>query len=90
MLNPLISPRSYFVRFYVNWSVPKETAVLHQEDETGDLPVKLTGLGVTVAEFGLTCAWFSGGKPRFFPVKVSLIVVSQTDLLKSSSQVTAM
>ena len=61
--------------------------MLHQEDESGDLPIKLTGSGVTVAEFGLTCAWFSGGggEPRFFPMKVSLIVVSQTDLLKSSS-----
>ena len=64
--------------------------MLHQEDEPGDLPIKLTGLGVTVAEFGLTCAWFSGGKAKIFPVKVSLIVVSQTDLLKSSSKVTAM
>ena len=84
----IISPRSFFVSFYVNWSVPKKTAVLHKEDEPGDLPVKLTGSGVTVAEFGLTCASFSGGgggKPRFFPMKVLLIVVSQTDLLKSSS-----
>ena len=88
MFNPLISPRSYFVSFYVNWFVPKETAVLHQEDEPGDLPIKLTSLGVTVAYFGLSCAWLSGGKPRFFPMKVSLIVVSQADLLEGSSQVT--
>ena len=40
--------------------------MLHQEDEPGDLPIKLTGLGVTVAEFGLTCAWFSGGKAKIF------------------------
>ena len=64
--------------------------MLHQEDEPGELPIKLTSLGVTVADFGLTCAWFSGGgKARFFPMKVSLIVVSHADLLKGSSQVTA-
>ena len=61
--------------------------MLHQEDEQGDLPIKLTVLGVTVADFGLTCAWFSGGgKTRFFPMKVSLIVVSHADLLKGSSK----
>ena len=40
--------------------------MLHQEDEPGDLAIKLTGLGVTAAEFGLTCAWFSGGKAKIF------------------------
>ena len=40
--------------------------MLHQEDEQGDLPIKLTVLGVTVADFGLTCAWFSGGKAKIF------------------------
>ena len=90
MFNPLISPRSYFVSFYVNWFVPKETAVLHQEDEPGDLPIKLTGLGVTAAEFGPhLCMVFRGGKTRFFPMKVSLIEVSHADLFKGWSQVTA-
>ena len=32
---------------------------------------------------------FRGGKPRFFPMKLSLIVVSHADLLEGSSQVTA-
>ena len=63
--------------------------MLHQEDEQGDLPIKLTVLGVTVADFGLTCAWFSGGKAKFFPMKVSLIVLSHAYLLEGSSQVTA-
>ena len=91
MFNPLISPRSYFVSFYVNWFVPKETAVLHQKDEPGDLPIKLTGLGVTAADFGphLCMVFGGGGKTRFFPMKVSLIVLSHADLLKGSSQVTA-
>ena len=40
--------------------------MLHQEDELGDLPIKLTGLWVTVAEFGLTCAWFLEGKAKIF------------------------
>ena len=35
------------------------------------------------------CMVFKGRKPRFFPMKVSLIVVSHADLLKGSSQVTA-
>ena len=40
--------------------------MLQQEDEQGDLPIKLTVLGVTAADFGLTCAWFSGGKAKIF------------------------
>ena len=40
--------------------------MLHQEDEPGDLPIKLTSLGVTVAYFGLTCAWLSGEKAKIF------------------------
>ena len=64
LFNPLISPRSYFVSFYVNSS--KETAVLHQQDEPGDLPITLTVLGVTVAYLGLSCAWFSPGESQDF------------------------
>ena len=69
LFNPLISPRSYFVSFYVNWFVPKETAVLHQKDEQGDLPIKLTGLGVTAADFGPhLCMVFGegGGEDKIF------------------------
>ena len=40
--------------------------MLHQEDEPGDFAIKLISLGVTVAYFGLTCAWLSGGKAKFF------------------------
>ena len=92
LLNPLISPRSYFVSFYANWFVPKETAVLHQKDEPGDLPIKLTGFGVTAADFGPhLCMVFARGRgrTRFFPMKVSLIVVAHADLPKGSAQVTA-
>ena len=64
LFNPLISPRSYVVSFYVNSS--KETAVLHQEDEPGDLPITLTVLGVTVTYLGLSCAWFSPGESQDF------------------------
>ena len=36
--------------------------MLHQEDEPGDLPIKLTGLGVTAADFGPhLCMVFEGG-----------------------------
>ena len=64
--------------------------MLHQEDEPGDLPIKLTSLGVTVDHFALTCAWFFREESQdFFPMKVSLIVVSLADLFKGSSQVTA-
>ena len=66
--------------------------MLHQKDEPGDLPIKLTGLGVTAADFGPhLCMVFGGrgGKTRFFPMKVSLIVLSHADLVKGSSQVTA-
>ena len=35
------------------------------------------------------CMVFKGRKPRFFPMKVSLMVMSHADLLKGSSQVTA-
>ena len=67
LIDSLISPRSYSVSFYVNWFVPKETAVLHQEDEPGDLPIKLTGLGVTAAEFGPhLCMVFRGERQDFF------------------------
>ena len=40
--------------------------MLHQEDEPGDLPIKLTGLGVAVAYFGLSCAWLSRGEAKIF------------------------
>ena len=64
--------------------------MLHQEDEPGDLLIKVTGLGVTAANFGPhLCMVFRGAKTRFFPMKVSLIVVSHADLFKGSSQVTA-
>ena len=64
--------------------------MLHQEYEPGDLPIKLTGLGVTAAEFGPhLCMVFRGERQDFFPMKVSLIVVSHADLLEGSSQVTA-
>ena len=70
LIDPLISPRSYTISFYVNWFVPKETAVLHQEDEPGDLPIKLTGLGVTAAEFGPhLCMVFRGERQDFFQSK---------------------
>ena len=64
--------------------------MLHQDDEPGDLPIKLTSLGVTVDYFNLVSLvhGFQGGKPRFFLMKVSLIAVSHADLLKGSSQVT--
>ena len=36
--------------------------MLHQKDEPGDLPIKLTGLGVTAADFGPhLCMVFGGG-----------------------------
>ena len=90
LIDPLISPRSYTISFYVNWFVPKETAVLHQEDEPGHLPIKWSVLWGNGRRFWSHLYMvFRGGKPRFFPMKVSLIVVSHADLLEGSSQVTA-
>ena len=64
--------------------------MLHQDDEPGDLPIKLTSLGVTVDYFGLTCAWFSGGGKAMIFSNESLVNSSvHADLLEGSSQVTA-
>ena len=41
--------------------------MLHQKDEPGDLPIKLTGLGVTAADFGPhLCMVFVGGEDKIF------------------------
>ena len=67
LIDSLISPRSYSVSFYVNWFVPKETAVLHQEDELGDLPIKLTvSWGNGRRFWSHLCMVFRGESQDFF------------------------
>ena len=66
LIDPLISPRSYTISFYVNWFVPKETAVLHQEDEPGDLPIKLTVLWGNGRRFWSHLCMVSRGKAKIF------------------------
>ena len=67
LIDSLISPRSYSVSFYVNWFVPKETAVLHQEDELGHLPIKLTVSWGNSRRFWFhLCMVFRGESQDFF------------------------